>query len=55
MGEEKEVTNLCIVCLQAYLEFFASREKVEALKKILPNYPLVNYHIVDHSVSELKA
>lgn len=33
---------------KAYLEFFTSREKVEALKKILPNYPLVNYHIVDH-------
>ncbi|KAK7094019.1 methylenetetrahydrofolate reductase (NADPH)-like [Littorina saxatilis] len=33
---------------KAYLEFFTSRENVEALKKILPNYPLVNYHIVDH-------
>jgi methylenetetrahydrofolate reductase (NADPH) len=37
--------------VQAYLEFFTSRENVEALKKILPNYPLVNYHIIDHSVS----
>lgn len=34
---------------KAYLEFFTSRENVEALKKILPSYPLVNYHIVDHT------
>lgn len=34
---------------KAYLEFFTSKENVEALKKILPNYSLVNYHIVDHS------
>ena len=54
-GKRGDDLNLCVVCLQAYLEFFTSRENVEALKKILPNYPLVNYHIVDHSVSELKA
>lgn len=34
---------------KAYLEFFTSRENVEALKTILPSYPLVNYHIVDHN------
>ncbi|KAK7482502.1 hypothetical protein BaRGS_00026213 [Batillaria attramentaria] len=34
---------------KAYLEFFTSRQNVEALKQILPNYPLVNYHIVDHN------
>nr|KAG5696213.1 hypothetical protein BaRGS_021698 [Batillaria attramentaria] len=35
--------------VKAYLEFFTSRQNVEALKQILPNYPLVNYHIVDHN------
>ena len=51
-GGLKKIKPLCNVCLQAYLEFFTSRENVEALKTILPQYPLVNYHIVDHSVSE---
>ena len=37
--------------LQAYLEFFISPENVKALKVILKDYPLVNYHIVNHSVS----
>ncbi|XP_013384814.1 methylenetetrahydrofolate reductase-like [Lingula anatina] len=32
---------------KAYLEFFVSKEKVDCLKEILPEYPLVNYHIVN--------
>ncbi|GAB1600053.1 methylenetetrahydrofolate reductase-like, partial [Argonauta hians] len=32
---------------KAYLEFFISKKNVEILKKILPNYPQVNYHIVN--------
>lgn len=34
---------------KAYLEFFTSKENVLALKEILPNYPFVNYHIINHS------
>ncbi|ESO95781.1 hypothetical protein LOTGIDRAFT_214878 [Lottia gigantea] len=34
---------------KAYLEFFTSPENVEALKEILTDYPLVNYHILNHS------
>merc|ERR1711923_600134 len=34
---------------KAYLEFFTSKENVEALKEVLQNYPLVNYHIINHS------
>ncbi|KAK0061314.1 methylenetetrahydrofolate reductase-like isoform X1 [Biomphalaria pfeifferi] len=34
---------------KAYLEFFTSKESVDALKHILPRYPLVNYHIINHS------
>ncbi|CAI9719871.1 methylenetetrahydrofolate reductase-like [Octopus vulgaris] len=30
---------------KAYLEFFTSKENVEVLKKLLVNYPQVNYHI----------
>ncbi|KAJ8319772.1 hypothetical protein KUTeg_001359 [Tegillarca granosa] len=32
---------------KAYLEFFTSPDNVMALKKVLTNYPLVNYHIVN--------
>ena len=36
---------------QAYLEFFTSRETVEALLQVLKKYELrVNYHIVDVKV-----
>ncbi|KAL3862448.1 hypothetical protein ACJMK2_008412 [Sinanodonta woodiana] len=34
---------------KAYLEFFTSKENVHALKKLLPEYPLVNYHIINHN------
>ncbi|XP_052760909.1 methylenetetrahydrofolate reductase (NADPH)-like [Mya arenaria] len=34
---------------KAYLEFFTSRQNIRALKKILPEYPLVNYHIINHN------
>ncbi|XP_059172840.1 methylenetetrahydrofolate reductase (NADPH)-like [Physella acuta] len=34
---------------KAYLEFFTSKENIAALKQILPKYPLVNYHIINHS------
>jgi len=36
---------------QAYLEFFTSKRNIQALKKILPEYPLVNYHIINNTVS----
>ncbi|XP_013792561.2 methylenetetrahydrofolate reductase-like [Limulus polyphemus] len=36
---------------KAYLEFFTCKQNVDALKEVLPNYPLVNYHIVNNSVS----
>jgi methylenetetrahydrofolate reductase (NADPH) len=32
---------------KAYLEFFASMDFVQVLSEILPQYPYVNYHIVD--------
>lgn len=39
--------------LQAYLEFFTSRETVEALLQVLKKYELrVNYHIVDVKVGQ---
>lgn len=39
---------------QAYLEFFTSRETVEALLQVLKKYELrVNYHIVDVKVGQL--
>lgn len=38
---------------QAYLEFFTSRETVEALLQVLKKYELrVNYHIVDVKVGQ---
>ncbi len=37
--------------LQAYLEFFTSRENVAALLEVLTDYPLVTYHVVNHNVS----
>ncbi|KAI8500450.1 hypothetical protein Bbelb_220160 [Branchiostoma belcheri] len=33
---------------KAYLEFFTSRENVQALFKVLPKYPNVNYHIIKY-------
>ena len=33
--------------LQAYLEFFTSKETVAILLKVLKDYPQVNYHVVD--------
>ena len=36
---------------KAYLEFFTCRKNVEILKRILPEYPLVNYHIINKNVS----
>lgn len=34
---------------KAYLEFFTSAENVAELKKILEEYPYVNYHIINHN------
>jgi len=34
---------------KAYLEFFTCPKKTEALKKILPKYPQINYHIINKS------
>lgn len=34
---------------KAYLEFFTSKRNVAALKKILPDYPHVNYHMINHN------
>ena len=34
------------------MEFFTSRANVRVLKQILPQYPLVNYHIIDYQGSE---
>lgn len=39
---------------KAYLEFFARPEVVDALLEVLQQYPLVNYHIVDKTVSTPK-
>ena len=36
---------------QAYLEFFTCKEVVDALLKILKEYPQVNYHVVNCEVS----
>jgi len=36
---------------KAYLEFFTSKENVDALKEILTKHPLVNYHITNHNGS----
>lgn len=36
---------------KAYLEFFTSKENVVALKEVLRDYPRVNYHIINKSVS----
>ena len=37
---------------QAYLEFFTSKENVESLRDVLPNFPNVNYHIINCRVSK---
>ena len=34
------------------MEFFTSGENVKVLKKILPDYPQVNYHIIDYKGEE---
>lgn len=34
---------------KAYLEFFTSKKNIRALKKILPEYSLVNYHIINYN------
>ncbi|XP_060578071.1 methylenetetrahydrofolate reductase (NADPH)-like [Ruditapes philippinarum] len=34
---------------KAYLEFFTSKKNIQALKKILPEFPLVNYHIINYN------
>lgn len=39
-------------CYQkAYLEFFISHENAEKLKKVLEDYPQINYHMLNHNVS----
>jgi hypothetical protein len=35
------------------LEFFTHGKNVEILKKILPQYPQLNYHIINKNVSLL--
>ncbi|XP_076325548.1 methylenetetrahydrofolate reductase (NADPH) isoform X2 [Tachypleus tridentatus] len=37
---------------KAYLEFFTCKQNVDALKEVLPNYSLVNYHIINNSGEE---
>ncbi|XP_067659127.1 methylenetetrahydrofolate reductase (NADPH)-like [Haliotis asinina] len=37
---------------KAYVEFFTSRANVEALRQILPEYPLVNFHILNKKGDE---
>ena len=41
--------------LQAYLEFFTSEEIAMCLHEVLQDYPTVNYHIVNFSVSNFKS
>ena len=41
--------------LQAYLEFFTSEEMAMCLHEVLQDYPTVNYHIVNFSVSNFKS
>ena len=36
---------------KAYLEFFTGQANVQALLKILPSFPRVNFHIINSSVS----
>ena len=36
---------------KAYLEFFTCKSNVTALLKVLPNFPRVNFHIINSSVS----
>ena len=36
---------------KAYLEFFTSKENVDALLNVLPLFPRINYHIINRSVS----
>ena len=44
--------SVMYICfLQAYLEFFTSEEIAMCLHEVLQDYPTVNYHIVNFSVS----
>lgn len=36
---------------KAYLEFFTSKENVDALLNVLPLFPRINYHIINRDVS----
>ena len=36
---------------KAYLEFFTCKSNVKALLRVLPNFPQVNFHIINISVS----
>ena len=46
---------LLISCFsyQAYLEFFTSVHNIKPLLEALKTYPLVNFQMVDHSVSAI--
>lgn len=35
---------------KAYLEFFTCKANVQALLKVLPSFPRVNFHIINSSV-----
>ncbi|XP_071946159.1 methylenetetrahydrofolate reductase (NADPH)-like [Antedon mediterranea] len=37
---------------KAYLEFFTSRDNMEALLEVLRDYPQVNFHIINHTGTE---
>lgn len=50
-GRTRGLRDACWSPPQAYLEFFTSRETVEALLQVLTKYELrVHYHIVDVKV-----
>lgn len=42
--------NFSIFILQAYLEFFTSKDNIDILLAVLKDYPQVNYHVVDKEV-----
>lgn len=37
---------------KAYLEFFTCKENIDALKLVLPNFPMVTYHIINRAGNE---
>jgi methylenetetrahydrofolate reductase (NADPH) len=39
---------------KAYLEFFASPSIIKNLQEELPNYPNVNYHIINKEVKQIQ-